>query len=129
MIGRVRDKVAPVTPMRQAAETKGDFFMAKVQLSSRVVIPRIYCVRLEDDWAYIGSNVVKGDVPAAVALDFLHGCASVEAVISVVYENERQLARDRDYLRSFEDDEDAYDTMEAACEEQRLQDLIEYYKS
>lgn len=101
--------------------------MAKVQRVSGSIIPRIYCVRLEGDWAYIGSNVIKGDVPAAVALGFLCGRASVEDVLDVVYENERQLARDYDYLRSFEDDEDAYDTMKAACDEQRLRDLLEYY--
>ena len=106
---------------------KGDFFMAKVQRVSGSVIPYIYCIRIDGDWAYIGSNVVKGDVPAAVAMDFLHGCASIEDVIPVICENERQLARDCDYLRSFEDDAETYDAMEAACDEQRLHDLLEYY--
>lgn len=101
--------------------------MAKVRRVSGIVIPRIYCVRLEGDWAYIGSNVIKGDVPAVVASDFLCSRASVEDVLDVVYENERQLARDCDYLRSFEDDAETYDTMEAACNEQRLRDLLEYY--
>lgn len=101
--------------------------MAKVRRVSGIVIPRIYCVCLEGDWAYIGSNVIKGDVPAAVAMDFLHGCASVENVLEVVYENERLVSRDRDYLRSFEDDAETYDAMEAACDEQRLHDLLEYY--
>lgn len=101
--------------------------MAKVQHVSGVVAPHIYFIRIDGDWAYISSNVIKGDVPAAVAMDFLYGCASIENVISVICENERQLARDCDYLRSFEDDAETYDIMEAACEEQRLHDLLEYY--
>lgn len=101
--------------------------MAKMNRIFVVSVPSVYFVRLEGDWAYVGSNVIHGKVPSVIALDFIQGQVSVETVLDVAFENAYLVSLDRDYLRSFEDDEEAYEALEASCEEQRLHNLLEYY--